>query len=113
MIDRQIRCLIESEFKHRKLNNYGFGGGLLTLLTLGRSWFISIEYWYGGNKLKLGDEVFMYKKLYGTIYDTFALFSDNGQQVQTIAVQKSIEKPEEADKRRFYARLNECSPLFI
>lgn len=35
MIDRQIRSLVEEEIKHRKLNNYGFGGGMLSLLTLG------------------------------------------------------------------------------
>lgn len=32
MIDRQIRALIETETKHRKLNNYGFGGMVLTFL---------------------------------------------------------------------------------
>lgn len=113
MIDRQIRCLIENEYKHRKLNNYGFGGGLLTLLTLGRSWFISIEYWYGGNKLKLSDEVFMYRKLYGTIYDTFALFADDGNQIQTISSQNPAEKAKDDAKERFYVRLAECSPCFI
>lgn len=114
MIDRQIRCLIENEFKHRKLNNYGFGGGLLTLLTLGRSWFISIEYWYGGNKLKLGDEVFMYKKIYGTIYDTFALFSDDGSQIKTISPQQQapVKSKEDEEKELFYVRLKEVCPIY-
>lgn len=53
MLDRQIRSLVEEEVKHRKLNNYGFGGMFLTLFTFGRTWFISINYWYAGNKLKL------------------------------------------------------------
>ena len=53
MLDRQIRALIETEVRHRKLNNYGFGGMFLTLLTFGRTWFIAIDYWYGGNRLKL------------------------------------------------------------
>ena len=112
MIDRQIRCLIESEHKHRKLNNYGFGGGVLTLLTLGKSWFISIEYWYGGNKLKLGDEIFPYRKVYGTIYDTFALFSDDGNQVQTI-YPKEEEKPPEDRTALFYERLEKVCPLLL
>lgn len=54
MLDKQIRSLVEDEVKHRKLNNYGFGGMFVTLLSLGRTWFIAIDYWYGGNKLKLG-----------------------------------------------------------
>lgn len=128
MIDKQIRCLIENEYKHRKLNNYGFGGGVLTLLTLGRSWFIAIEYWYGGNKLKLSEEVFAYRKVYGTIYDTFALFSDEGKQLQTISGKKdtlpSVEKDstngreenkriEEAKRKKFEEQLAKLSPSFL
>lgn len=128
MIDRQIRCLIENEVKHRKLNNYGFGGGVLTLLTLGRSWFIAIEYWYGGNKLKLSEEVFAYRKVYGTIYDTFALFTDEGKQLQTISGKKdtlpSVERDstngreenkrkEEAKQKKFEEQLAKLSPSFL
>ena len=76
MIDRQIRSLVEEEVKHRKLNNYGFGGGMLSLLTLGRTWFIAIQYWYGGNRLKLGQTVFPYRKRYSEVYDSYKLFSD-------------------------------------
>lgn len=76
MIDRQIRSLVEEEIKHRKLNNYGFGGGMLSLLTLGRTWFIAIQYWYGGNRLKLGQTVFPYRKRYSEVYDSYKLFSD-------------------------------------
>lgn len=77
MLDRQIRCLIETEVRHRKLNNYGMGGAILQLLTLNGKWFIAIEYWYGGNKLKLGSEVYKYNKKWGSIYNTFALFTDS------------------------------------
>lgn len=76
MLDRQIRSLVEEEVKHRKLNNYGFGGMFLTLFTFGRTWFISINYWYGGNKLKLGENVFPYRKRYAEVYDSYKLFSD-------------------------------------
>ena len=76
MLDRQIRSLVEEEIKHRKLNNYGFGGGMLSLLTLGRTWFIAIQYWYGGNRLKLGQTVFPYRKRYAEVYDSYKLFSD-------------------------------------
>ena len=49
MLDKQIRALVETEVRHRKLNNYGFGGLLISLT--GMTWFVAIEYWYGGNKL--------------------------------------------------------------
>lgn len=76
MLDKQIRSLVEDEEKHRKLNNYGFGGMILSLLTLGRTWFISIRYWYGGNKLKLGSSIFPFYKRLGNVYDSYKLFTD-------------------------------------
>lgn len=76
MLDKQIRSLVEDEVKHRKLNNYGFGGMFLSLFSLGRTWFIAIDYWYGGNKLKLGSSVFPYRKRYSGLYDSYRLFSD-------------------------------------
>ena len=76
MLDRQIRSLVEEEVRHRKLNNYGFGGIILSLLTFGRTWFIAIYYWYGGNKLKLDQTVFPYRKRYSEVYDSYKLFSD-------------------------------------
>ncbi len=76
MLDRQIRALIETEVRHRKLNNYGFGGMILSLLSLGRTWFIAIDYWYGGNKLKLGQTVFPFRKRSSEVYDSYKLFSD-------------------------------------
>lgn len=76
MLDKQIRSLVEDEVKHRKLKNYGFGGMFLSLFSFGRTWFIAIDYWYGGNKLKLGHSVFPYRKRYSTLYDSYRLFSD-------------------------------------
>ena len=76
MLDRQTRSLVEEEVKHRKLNNYGFGGIILSLLTFGRTWFIAIYYWYGGNRLKLDQTVFPYRKRYSEVYDSYKLFSD-------------------------------------
>lgn len=76
MLDKQIRSLVEDEVKHRKLNNYGFGGMFVTLFSFGRTWFIAIDYWYGGNKLKLGSSVFPYRKRYSNLYDSYRLFSD-------------------------------------
>lgn len=76
MLDKQIRSLVETEVKHRKLNNYGFGGLFLSLFTLGRTWFIAIDYWYGGNKLKLGSSIFPFYKRLSNVYDSYKLFTD-------------------------------------
>lgn len=76
MIDRQIRGLIETEVKHRKLNNYGFGGMMLSLFTGGCTWFVAIDYWYGGNKTKLDQSVFPYRKSVAAVYDSYLLFDD-------------------------------------
>lgn len=74
MLDKQIRALVETEIKHRKLNNYGWGGFLLSATR--STWFIAIEYWYGGNKLMLSKQVFRYIKKYANVYDSYKLFSD-------------------------------------
>lgn len=76
MLDRQIRGLIETEVRHRKLNNYGTGGFFLSLFTGMSTWFIAIEYWYGGNKLMLGKKMFRYQKRYEKVYDSYRLFTD-------------------------------------
>ena len=76
MMDKQIRSLVETEVKHRKLNNYGLGGVILSLISAGRTWFVAIDYWYGGNKLKLGQTIFPYRKQYEKVYDSYRLFSD-------------------------------------
>lgn len=68
MLDRQIRGLIETEYKFRKINNFKFGKLLPT------SVFIAVEYWYGINE-KVGSSMFTYSRKYGNLYDTFALFS--------------------------------------
>ena len=60
--------------QHRKLNNYGFGGLLISLT--GMTWFVAIEYWYGGNKLMLSKQIFAYHKKYSKVYDSYKLFSD-------------------------------------
>lgn len=74
MLDKQIRTLVEEEVKHRKLNNYGFGGMLISLTM--RTWFIAISYWYGGNRLVTGKQIFAYNKKYEKIYDSYRLFAD-------------------------------------
>lgn len=67
MIDRQIRTMIETEFVHRKVNNFG----LFFLLPF--ALFVSIERWYVA-KERVGSSFFRYKKKYGDRYDTMMLF---------------------------------------
>ena len=84
MIDKQIRALVEYEIRHRKLTNYGFGGKVLGFVSLllfplrlfgyGATWFLAIEYWYGGNGLKLSQEAFLYRQLYADMYDSYRMF---------------------------------------
>lgn len=80
MIDRQARALVEYEVKHRKANNFGFIGFLLTLLRI--PFFVAVEMWYG-MRLKTGQEFFRYRKRDSKLYDTMMLFSDKrfGQRI--------------------------------
>lgn len=76
-IDRQIRNKIEEEIRHRKLNNYGFIGSMLSLLSFNKfKLFIAIKFWKG-NHMRTGVDYFIYRKKYGMLYDTFKLFSDD------------------------------------
>lgn len=73
LIDRQIRSLIEYEYKHRVVNNFGIGGLLCSLFLLGRPVFVSVEYWYGV-KEKVGVSFFFGRKKYYRLYDSYKLF---------------------------------------
>lgn len=73
MLDKQLRFVIEYEYKHRKLKNLGFKGlvvSSLMLKPLGS--FVFIKYWFPV-KQKIGHEFFGYSNKYGKMYDTFNL----------------------------------------
>jgi zona occludens toxin (predicted ATPase) len=72
MIDRQIRSLIEYEYIHRKLSNYGFKGVLLSLCMGSRKMFVSVKVWYP-MKEKVGQEFYRCRRKYFRLYDTFLL----------------------------------------
>ena len=59
LIDRQIRSLIEYEYKHRKINNYKAFGAVLGLFS-GGALFVAVIYWYGV-KERVGAEFFPWK----------------------------------------------------
>lgn len=73
MLDRQIRALIEYEYIHRKVSNFGIQGKFMSLFFCGKL-FVSVKVWYP-MKEKVGSSFFVYKKKYSNIYDTFTLFN--------------------------------------
>lgn len=75
MLDKQIRSLCETEIKHRKMGNYGVAGKLFSLFA-GGTIFVAIEYWYGGNKLKIGQQLIRFRPRREAIYDSYRMFSD-------------------------------------
>lgn len=68
LLDRQIRCLVEYEFKHRKVNNFGPIGALFPFKT-----FCRVQYWYGV-KERIGCSFFIYRRKYGKLYDSYKMF---------------------------------------
>ena len=72
MVDRQIRSLIEYEYKHRKIKNIGIGGWFFNLFA-GGGLFISVKIWYPLQE-KVGQEFFKYSKRYDKIYDSYKSF---------------------------------------
>jgi len=68
MIDRQIRGYVETEKRHRKVNNFG------PFWILPFPFFVAIEYWYVA-KQRVGYEFFFFQKSIGNRYDSFKMFS--------------------------------------
>lgn len=82
MIDKQIRSLFEYEVIHRKANNFGFIGFLLSLFRL--KVFFAITYWYGV-KTKCGLESVFALKKYTSIYNTLQRFGKEKTSVNVAA----------------------------
>ena len=81
MIDRQIRGVIEYEYIHRKLNNFGARGILLRLVTMGKQ-YIVVQRWYP-IKQTISQEFFSGHKGLYSIYDSYVLFSaDKGKKIE-------------------------------
>lgn len=73
MIDKQVRALIEYEYKIRKLNNIGWVGKMATLFAVGHPVCIAVKYWYP-MKERLGSEWFVGRKRIYRLYDTQKIF---------------------------------------
>lgn len=74
MLDRQIRSLIEYEFIHRKVSNFGVWGKLFSVFFLGKL-FVAVKMWYPLHE-RIGAEWFVCKKRFFRLYDTYKNFSD-------------------------------------
>ena len=73
MLDRQIRALVEYEYVHRKISNFGTIGFVLGMF-FGGNLFVCVKKWYP-MKEKIGSEFFIAKRKYYSLYDTFTMFS--------------------------------------
>lgn len=89
MIDKQIRCLVEYEYKHRKLSNFGIFGKILNLFYGGKT-FCKITYWYP-IKERLGSEMFHFNRKYADLYDTYEDF-ELGDHILTVKEAKKLEQ---------------------
>lgn len=87
MLDKQIRGLIETEVKHRKVNNMGWMGVFLRILKASPVLFLKIHIYYP-IKEKTRSEFFRYSKKFATIYDTYdTSFFDLGENAERLTTQ--------------------------
>lgn len=84
MIDRQIRSLIEYEYIHRKVSNFGIKGKIISLFAFGNL-FVCVKVWYP-LKEKVGSEFFRAKKRYYALYDTYLMFTNPANPAKPDAV---------------------------
>ena len=71
MLDRQIRSLVETEYKHRKLTNFGAKGWFMIVIF--HKMFVAVHYWYPIQE-RVGSEFFNLRRRICKIYDTFKKF---------------------------------------
>ena len=69
LIDPQIRCLFEYNYVHRKANNFGVIGQILSILHI--PLFVQVQKWYGMNEV-CGKSFYTYRKKYAKIYNSYA-----------------------------------------
>lgn len=73
MLDKQIRSLIEYNWHHRKVNNFGIAGVVVNALLLGRPLVVAVQTWYTAKKRITASWTIGRKSLYG-LYDTYKMF---------------------------------------
>lgn len=78
MIDRQFRALLEYEYIHRKVSNFGVVGWLMSLAFLGRA-HVCIQKYYPLNQ-RLGAKWFIARKRTFEMYDSYGAFDRTGDE---------------------------------
>lgn len=87
MLDRQIRGLLEYDYKHRALRNWNLAMALVSIACKGL--FHCVEYWYPC-KIKTGTQLKKFNKKIAACYDTMALFNfQNEKKSKNAIVQKN------------------------
>lgn len=89
MLDRQIRGLLEYDFKHRALKNWNLTFALISMVCKGL--FHCVEYWYPV-RIKTATQLCRFNKKIANCYDTMALFKfskDENEDVNKLAISKS------------------------
>lgn len=81
MIDKQIRSLVEYQFIHRRVSNFGIFGKVISFISFGKL-FASVKIWYP-IKEKVGQEFFKAHKKYYQIYDSYADFFNTNKDIDT------------------------------
>lgn len=76
MIDRQIRGLLEYNYLHRKVDNFGLGGKLMSVF-IGN--FCVVKTWYAIKGFNLGSEFIRGNKKLYNFYNTFEDFALDGR----------------------------------
>lgn len=75
MLDRQIRSLIEYEYIHRKVSNFGVWGKVFSVFFLGKL-FVAVKMWYPLRE-RIGAEWFVCKPRFFRLYDSYKRFSQD------------------------------------
>lgn len=73
MLDKQVRALVEYEVSHRKVNNVGLFGKVVSLCALGHPVVCANTSWYG-QRMRLSSEFMLGTAKYYRLYDTFKIF---------------------------------------
>ena len=91
MVDRQFRALIEYEYVHRKVSNFGMVGWLMSLLCAGRA-HVAIQRYYPLGQ-KLGASWFIPRKRVFAAYDSYGEFARLGEDATIPAQNKQVQTP--------------------
>lgn len=103
MLDRQIRCLIEYDVSHHKLNNW--------LIILPVTAFVAVTKWYG-QRIVLDREVIFYSKKIANLYNSYMIFDNKDKPEISGAPSQGEATEEQGSPAGEQMSSNESSPVF-